>query len=57
MKTTPYMRDDERDQLCAILRRCKIEGEAAALSLEEQSILTKLQQSIREYLERRRLSK
>ena len=37
--------------------RCQIEGEATALSLEEQSILTKLQQSIREYLERRRLSK
>ena len=33
---------------------CQIEGEGAALSLEEQSVLTKLQFQIREHLERRR---
>ena len=48
------MRDDERDTLCTILRRCKIEGEAAALSADEQSVLTKLQHSIRDHLAARR---
>ena len=52
---TPLMTPDSRyDQLCSILRRCKLEGESTALSLAEQSVLTKLQLSIRDHLAARR---
>ena len=55
---TPLMTPDCRyDQLCSILRRCKLEGESTALSPAEQSVLTKLQLSIRDHLAARRQAK
>ena len=55
---TPLMTPHSRyDQLCSILRRCKLEGESTALSLAEQSVLTKLQLSIRDHLAARRQAK
>ena len=54
----PLMTPDCRyDQLCLILRRCKLEGESTALSPAEQSVLTKLQLSIRDHLAARRQAK
>ena len=46
--------DPQYARLCDILRRCSLEGEATNLSRDEQAVLTKLQQAVRDHLERRR---
>lgn len=48
------MGDAEHSKLCAILRRCAQAGEGANLSAEERLVLTKLQLTFRENLERKR---
>ena len=43
------------ERLCQILRKCSLDGQnVAALSEAEQHELTKLQQAVREHLERKR---
>ena len=42
------------DRLCRILRKCSLDGPVADLSDDEQSVLTKLQQAVRDHLERKR---
>lgn len=60
LTTTSGGNDDDStyERLCQILRKCSFEqhGEAAlSLSAEEQNVLSKLQQAIRDHLERKRL--
>ena len=42
------------ERLCLILRKCSLGGPEASLSVDEQGVLTELQQAVRDHLEHRR---